>query len=108
MPDLNDLFNALGKIKKHIEKLRKREAGVVETEGAGFPYSVNLSRFRSTDEVVVVASGWFDDGSLHPIFVHTTVEWDGSNHVLTLQPYKDDGQRVSAGEFVHISWIAMV
>jgi hypothetical protein len=106
--NINEVLSTLSRIKAALERLRRREAGVVESEGTGFPHSINLRNFRSTDEIAVVTSGWYDDGALHPIFVHTTVEWDGDNHVLTLRPRDVKGEPVAGGAFVHIDWVAMV
>ncbi len=106
--NLNEVLTTVNKIKSLLDRLRRREAGVIESEGTGFPYCVNLKNFRSTDEIAVVTSGWFDDGSLHPIFVHTTVEWDGDNHVLTIRPHDVEGRPLAGGEFVHVAWTAMV
>lgn len=108
MPNLNELLNTIDRIRSVIDRLRRREAGVVESEATGFPYSVNLRNFRSTDEIAVVTSGWHDDGALHPILVHTIVEWDGDNHVLTLDPRDMQGQPPTGGGLVHVAWIAMV
>jgi hypothetical protein len=108
IPNLNELLGTIDRIKSVIDRLRRREAGVVESEGTGFPYSVNLHNFRSTDEIAVVTSGWYDDGALHPILVQTSVEWDGDNHVLTLRPHDAAGKPLAGGEFVHVAWVAMV
>ena len=105
--NLNEVLSTVNKIKSLLDRLRRREAGLVESEGTAFPYSVNLKNFRSTDEIAVVTSGWFDDGALHPIFVHTTVEWDGDNHVLTIRPHDLEGRPLAGGEFVHVAWTAM-
>jgi hypothetical protein len=106
--NVNDVLGTINKIRSLVDRLRRREAGVVESEATAFPHAVNLKNFRSTDEIAVVASGWFDDGALHPIFVHTTVEWDGDGHVLTIRPHDMQGRPLAGGTFVHVAWTAMV
>jgi hypothetical protein len=108
MPNLGEVLSTLNKIKALLDRLRRREAGVVEAEATAFPWSVNLKNFRSTDEIAVVASGWYDDGAMHPVLVHTTVEWDGEYHVLTLKAHDVDGNPTSGGGLVHVAWHAMV
>ena len=54
--NINDVLTTLNRIKSLLDRLRRREAGVVESEGTGFPYTVNLNNFRSTDEIAVVTS----------------------------------------------------
>jgi len=106
--NLNDVLGSINRIRSLVDRLRRREAGVVESEATAFPYAVNLRNFRSTDEIAVVASGWFDDGALHPILVHTTVEWEGDSHVLTIRPHDAEGRPLAGGTLVHVAWIAMV
>jgi hypothetical protein len=108
LPSLGEILGALNKARALLERLRRREAGVVEAEASAFPMSLNLRNFRPGDEISVVATGWYDDGALRPVLVHTTVEWDGDVHVLTLRPYDAGGNPLGGGPLVHVSWHAMV
>jgi len=72
-----------------------------------FPLGITLSGFDETDELVVVASGYWDDGALHPLFIEITVEWTGTSQMFYLWPYGTGGS-IGGGAHVHISWIATV
>jgi hypothetical protein len=105
---LNDILRTIDVMRKAVDRLRKREAGMVEGPASGFPHSVGLKNFGRGDRVVVVASGWLDDGSIRPVAVHASVDSGPEGHVLTLVPHAPDGGRIRDETLVHVSWMAMV
>ena len=107
IPSLNDVLTTLGRMKVMIEKLRRRQSGIIEAAASSFPHRVSLVNFRSGDEIAVVASGWCDEGKPRPIVVHTAILSEDEDRVLEIAPHGPDGERLSGSVLVHVAWIAM-
>ncbi len=107
IPSLNDVLNTLTRMKALVERLRRRQSGLIEAEASSFPHRVNLVNFRDSDEIAVVASGWWDDGRPMPVTVHTAIHREDDGHVLTITPHRADGERITGQAAIHVAWIAM-
>ena len=107
IPSLNDVLTTLNRMKVLVERLRRRQSGVIEAEASSFPHRVNLSNFRAADEIAVVASGWCDDGRVRSVTIHTAIHREGDAQVLAITPHGADGDRMTGSIVVHVAWIAM-
>lgn len=97
-------YHSLSTVKS--ASLQKLASGNVVDAGSAFPVGITLNGFDETGELVVVTSGYWDDGMLPVMIVEVTTEWTGANQRIYLTPYDDAGNAITGGETVHISWLA--